>query len=203
MNMAVEIGENQLLLLRSAAQREDRLLAFPEGRPTAADRRAARALLQAGWAREVHARGEAPVWRRDKETESAFALKLTAAGAKAIASVDCGEIGSKRKPSDEAETESRKADHRSARDGKNSEDQLPASAAAPRSGSKIDAVLKLLDRPQGATLKAMLEATGWLPHTTRAALTGLRKRGYALERLRNEQDRACIYRLQRPLSTGA
>ena len=25
-----------------------------------------------------------------------------------------------------------------------------------------------------------MEATGWLPHTTRAALTGLRKRGYAV-----------------------
>ena len=27
----------------------------------------------------------------------------------------------------------------------------------------------------------MIAATGWLPHTTRAALTGLRKKGYAID----------------------
>jgi hypothetical protein len=27
----------------------------------------------------------------------------------------------------------------------------------------------------------MVAATGWLPHTTRAALTGLRKKGYAID----------------------
>ena len=32
----------------------------------------------------------------------------------------------------------------------------------------------------GATLAELVAATGWLPHTTRAALTGLRKRGYAV-----------------------
>ena len=30
------------------------------------------------------------------------------------------------------------------------------------------------------TLAELIAATGWLPHTTRAALTGLRKRGYAV-----------------------
>lgn len=29
-------------------------------------------------------------------------------------------------------------------------------------------------------LARLVEVTGWLPHTTRAALTGLRKRGYAV-----------------------
>ena len=27
----------------------------------------------------------------------------------------------------------------------------------------------------------MVTATGWLPHTTRAALTGLRKKGYVID----------------------
>jgi hypothetical protein len=30
----------------------------------------------------------------------------------------------------------------------------------------------------GATLDEMVAATGWLPHTTRAALTGLKKKGH-------------------------
>jgi hypothetical protein len=38
-------------------------------------------------------------------------------------------------------------------------------------------------REGGAALAELNSVTGWLPQTTRAALTGLRKRGMALERL--------------------
>ena len=34
--------------------------------------------------------------------------------------------------------------------------------------------------PTDATIDEIVAATGWLPHTARAALTGLRKRGYAI-----------------------
>jgi hypothetical protein len=36
-------------------------------------------------------------------------------------------------------------------------------------------VIALLQQEQGATLAELIATTGWLPHTTRAALTGLRK----------------------------
>lgn len=39
-------------------------------------------------------------------------------------------------------------------------------------------VIGLLQRPDGVTLDEMVAATGWLPHTTRAALTGLKKKGH-------------------------
>jgi hypothetical protein len=42
---------------------------------------------------------------------------------------------------------------------------------------KSDLVIRLLQGPGGATLEEMVAATGWLPHTTRAALTGLKKKG--------------------------
>ena len=54
----------------------------------------------------------------------------------------------------------------------------------PRSGSKLAQVIDLLRRSDGATISNLTEATGWLPHTTRAALTGLRKRGYTVIRER-------------------
>jgi DNA-binding MarR family transcriptional regulator len=41
-------------------------------------------------------------------------------------------------------------------------------------------VLALLQRPDGASLNELVEATSWLPHTTRAALTGLKKKGHVL-----------------------
>jgi hypothetical protein len=40
----------------------------------------------------------------------------------------------------------------------------------------------------------LIAATGWLPHTTRAALTGLRRRGYTIERERSEKG-GSVYRI--------
>ena len=51
---------------------------------------------------------------------------------------------------------------------------------SPPPTSKIVTVLSLLKREEGATLRELVEATGWLPHTTRAALTGIRKKGHAV-----------------------
>jgi hypothetical protein len=58
-------------------------------------------------------------------------------------------------------------------------DQLAAPVPTKRT-SKSDLVLGLLQRPEGATITELVAATGWLPHTTRAALTGLRKKGHAV-----------------------
>jgi hypothetical protein len=57
--------------------------------------------------------------------------------------------------------------------------------SVPRQGSKLAEVMALLGRKQRAGIEELTSATGWLPHTTRAALTGLRKRGYAIERSRS------------------
>ena len=55
-------------------------------------------------------------------------------------------------------------------------------------------MIEMLRAKGGATLNALVEATGWLPHTTRAALTGLRKRGFSIERTR-EEGAGSIYRI--------
>lgn len=46
--------------------------------------------------------------------------------------------------------------------------------------SKQQQLAALIIRDEGATLDEMITATGWLPHTTRAALTGLKKKGYVV-----------------------
>ncbi len=56
----------------------------------------------------------------------------------------------------------------------------------PKPPSKASLLLEILARSEGATLSQMVSATGWLPHTTRAALTGLRKRGFVLDRQRTD-----------------
>jgi hypothetical protein len=50
----------------------------------------------------------------------------------------------------------------------------------PRGGAKIAQVIELLQRGDGSTLAELVAVTSCLPHTTRAALTGLRKRGYVV-----------------------
>jgi hypothetical protein len=54
--------------------------------------------------------------------------------------------------------------------------------------------MALLCRPEGATICVLTKATGWLPHTTRAAITGVRKRGYSVV-LDRSAEGASVYRL--------
>jgi len=51
----------------------------------------------------------------------------------------------------------------------------PAHAKGP---SKQDQLIKLLSRKQGADTATISSKLGWQPHTTRAALSGLRKVGF-------------------------
>src|SRR5579863_5378184 len=198
--MATKLSDTQRDLLAAAAHRDDRFLTLPEGRRAAAARQAAAPLLAAGLAREVRARGEAPVWRQDKDSQCTFAIKLTTAGMKAAAGLAGGDgNGPRSEASSQADRESSRTEGASQVDKAKIEED---SRAAPRSGAKIDGVLQMLDRPEGATLEAMAKATGWLPHTTSAALTGLRRRGFVLERSRDDAVGSSVYRLQRPSQTG-
>jgi hypothetical protein len=58
-------------------------------------------------------------------------------------------------------------------------------------------VIDMLRRANGASTQELISATGWLPHTARAALTGLRKRGLAIERTTGKRGKesVTIYRI--------
>lgn len=65
----------------------------------------------------------------------------------------------------------------------------PAAAsltAAEKRPTKQNLVLDLLQMEGGVPLSVIVEATGWLPHTARAFLTGLRKKGHAIGRIKLE-----------------
>lgn len=59
----------------------------------------------------------------------------------------------------------------------------------PLSGARVTKggqVLAMLLRTEGASLEDLVVLTGWLPHTTRAALTGLRKKGHRVTSVKSE-----------------
>jgi hypothetical protein len=171
--MSVKLIGAQLVMMSGAAQRKDRCLSAPSTVRGAALGKVSAKLAKLGLAREIEAKPGAPIWRRD-DAGQGYALKLTAAGLKAIAveegPQDAIEPGDAPQP---------QAKNRAIPD----QESHPA-GVAPRDGSKLALVIELLRRADGATIVDLTQATGWLPHTTRAALTGLRKRGYAVIRER-------------------
>jgi DNA-binding transcriptional regulator PaaX len=68
----------------------------------------------------------------------------------------------------------------------------PTKASEPRQ-TKLDKVRALLMAPEGASLAALCTATGWQAHSARAALSVLRKSGYTIERV--SEDDGSVYRI--------
>ncbi len=76
-------------------------------------------------------------------------------------------------------------------------DQILIDAAVPTARpTKTVIVTKLLSRPRGASLGDINSVTGWQAHSIRAFLTGLRKKGVALER-EQRKDGATSYRISK------
>jgi hypothetical protein len=67
-------------------------------------------------------------------------------------------------------------------------------ADMPATRTKSETIQKLLARKGGATITQLQAATDWQPHSLRAALSGLRKKGAAITRLTNAKG-VTVYRL--------
>jgi hypothetical protein len=207
--MSFKLSDKQRELLSAAAEREDRLL--PSQLKGGAAQKVAAKLVAAGLVNEVKAKTGAPIWRRDEATEQAYALKLTAAGANAveahvkIESEMVGATVSAPSPDDRparrasrARSDAPTPEENAAQESRADQDLVGASEPSwrpPRAGSKLDRILGMLSTDKGATLDELTRATGWLPHTARAALTGLRKRGYDVHLVRGGRETAVVYRM--------
>ena len=170
--MSVKLTNAQLVMMSAAAQRKDRCLSAQATIRGAALSKVGVKLAKLGLAREIEAKPGAPIWSRD-DAGRGYALKLTAAGLKAVAVDEGSQDATEHSEAPQPQTKTRASPD---------EGGDPARVAAPRDGSKLALVIEVLRRADGATIIDLTQATGWLPHTTRAALTGLRKRGYAVIR---------------------
>src|SRR5258707_7881754 len=91
--MSIKLTDTQLVLLGAAAQRKALCLVAPPTLKGATAQKVASKLISAGLVKEVKAKASDPFWRRDQESGASYALKLTAAGAKAIAVDGAAEPG--------------------------------------------------------------------------------------------------------------
>jgi len=82
--MSVKLTDAQLVMMSAAAQRKDRCLSGPATIRGAALSKVTAKLTKLGLVREIEAKFGAAIWRRD-DAGRGYALKLTAAGLKAIA----------------------------------------------------------------------------------------------------------------------
>ena len=70
----------------------------------------------------------------------------------------------------------------------------PAAAPADSPTLRLFALLERIAAHDGLfSLQSLVEATGWLPHTTRAALTGLKKKGHTVTK--DKRDDVSCYRI--------
>ncbi|WP_174291239.1 DUF3489 domain-containing protein [Sphingomonas bacterium] len=166
----IKLSDTQAILLSTAAQRADgSLLPLPANlKPGGGATKAMGVLITHGYAEERDTEDAGAV--RRVEDDRRIGLFITAAGAAAIGVALPG--------GDEARNKAAKV-----------ETPSPAvllAAATGKAPAKTSLVLDLMRRPVGATLAELIAVTGWLPHTTRAALTGLRKKGHEITRGRRE-----------------
>ncbi len=189
-----KLTDTQLIILSKAAQRDDGAAVAPEKLAKAAAAKMGASLISRKLMREVRSKPGMPVWRMNDD-DRPLSLVILKAGRDAIGVAD--EAAEQMIAGDIVDTPSKlKVQQRSANAAPKTEvmevDQ--PIAASPRAGTKQAVVISMLSDEQGATLDALTGATGWLPHTMRAALTGLRKRGFSVER-NSGKGKPTIYRI--------
>ena len=188
-----KLTDCQLIILSKAAERDDGAAGVPDRMNKAAATKVGASLVVRGLMREIRAKPSMPVWRKDDEGRR-ISLIISRAGRDEIGVADTDET--------QSPVKTRVAKSRSATT--TIATAKASTADWPRSGSKQALLVAMVTKPDGATLTALVEATGWLPHTTRAAITGLRKRGFAIERTRHEK-LGSLYKIagDRAASVGA
>ena len=179
-------SDTQSLILSRAATRPGNLaLPLPEGLVGAAAKMVVGKMIARGWIEEVEAnlrRGE-PMWRETGDGHGTT-LIATEAGLEAIGiePLAASAVASARK-------------------AKPKPVQMPddtdaAKPVAIRAGTKQAQIIAMLQRPEGATVAEMVEATGWLAHTVRGCISGALKKKLGLPITAEKvEGRGTVYKL--------
>ena len=174
-----KLTEPQTIILTAGAQRPDNIaLPLPKGLAGAAAKMAVTKMIEHGWLQEVDAnlrKGE-PLWRETGDGHGTT-LVVTDAGLLAIGIEPVV-----------VKTVVAIREHAS----KAAAPKLPTQ----RAGTKQAQIIAMLQRPGGATVAEMVEASGWLAHTVRGCISGALKKKLGLPVTAEKvEGRGTVYRL--------
>jgi hypothetical protein len=166
---------------------------LPDGLAGAAAKMAVGKMIERGWLEEVDAnlrRGE-PLWRETGDGHSTT-LVATEAGLAAIGiePVVANTMTNLRKAKLELVLAPKDAPETPA-------DLVTPKPIAIRIGTKQAAIIALLQRPEGASITEIVEATGWAAHSARGMISGglKKKLGFGIATSSDEQ-RGRIYHIK-------
>ena len=185
-----KLTETQTIILSRAATRPGNLaMPLPEGLHGGAAKMAVDRMITNGWVEEVDAdlRKEEPLWRETGDGHGTT-LIATEAGLEAIGiePVAASAVASARKGTQQTDTDPTTA---------NEVTDTPKPVAI-RTGTKQAKIIALLQRPEGASIAEIVEATVWQAHTARGAISGGLKKKLGLQiTTQKEQGRGSVYRL--------
>jgi hypothetical protein len=192
-NPMAKLTDTQLIVLSAAAARDDGIAVVPPKMNRSAASKVGAGLVSRKLIREVRSKPGMAVWRQGEDGRP-ISLIVTRAGRDAIEVEEDALAGAQRSTNEPLRKTVVPIDEKRSRNGSDENEATDGGPTSPRAGTKQALVIAMLCAKGGATLDTLVGATGWLPHTTRAALTGLRKRGFAIERMREEGSES-IYRI--------
>ena len=164
-----KLTDTQSIILSRAATRPGNLaMPLPEGLAGAAAKMAVTKMVERGWLEEVEAnlrRGE-PLWRETGDGHGTT-LIATEAGLAAIGiePVVAATMTNLRKAKLEVVSVPKDAPETPA-------DPATSKPVAIRAGTKQAEIIALIQRPEGASIAEIVEATGWLAHSARGLISG-------------------------------
>ncbi len=190
-----KLTDTQLVILSAAARRQDGTV-LPLPRSLKVNKAAAatllKSLLKKGLLEEKPATRISKAWR-EIDGGQRMMLVITDTGLQAIG-VDADEKTSKESPSTKPKARQRR--RRAERKSSGAKPNGKTSPAAARPGTKQALMIDLLKRKKGATIEAIVAATGWQPHSVRGAISGTLKKKLGLA-VTSERvgDRGRVYRI--------
>lgn len=207
----MKLSDTQLMILSAASQREDHAIVLPPNLKGRAARKVVEKLVNEALLQELAAKDGIPVWRRGDDNRP-YSLRITKAGLKAIAvgvpdepveeaginraaGADLTVLAARSNVPTKRQPRPRKSAVKEKRNvaAKTNASKKPSGKGA--TGSKQDDVLSLLRRPEGASLDALVKATGWQKHSVRGFLAGTVRKKLKLPLVSEKVDNIRTYRI--------
>ena len=182
-----KLSDTQLIILGKACERPDgAVYPLTTKLKGGAVTKVLSSLITKGLLKEVRAKRDETIWRRDDE-DRPLTLHATPAAYHALGieqDVSAPETAASEKPK-----RSRVAKGAKATEGK---------PTRTRADSKQAQLIEMLKAPKGATIDEIVAAFGWQPHTVRGAIAGALKKKLGLDVTSEKVDgRGRVYRLSR------